>query len=65
MSRVRLITFHEAQTVEEGSSTAAVALSTTAVLIDNVQHCSGTAETVRTASSSWLLDHISISCIPE
>jgi serine/threonine-protein kinase len=65
MSRIRLITFHQAQTVQLGSSTAAVALSTTAVLIDHAQHCTGTAETVRTVTRAWLVDHISISCVPQ
>jgi hypothetical protein len=64
MSLVRVITFHQAQTVQESSASAAVSLDTTAVLIDRTQHCTGTADTVRTAAGLWLLDHISISCAP-
>jgi hypothetical protein len=65
MSRVRVIRFHQAETVHEGSSTAEVALNTTAVLIDKTQHCTGTAQTIRVAAGPWLLDHISISCVSE
>jgi hypothetical protein len=62
MSRVRVITFHQAQTVQQGLSSAAVSVDTTAVLLDRTQHCSGTAQTLHTASGAWLLDHISIGC---
>ena len=65
MSRVRVITFHEARTLTGSSSSAAtVALQTTAVLADKTQSCGGTARTLRVQSGSWLLDHISISCTP-
>jgi hypothetical protein len=62
MSRVRVITFHQAETVHQGSSSAAVSLDTTAVLLDRTQHCTGSAQTIRTPAATWLLDHISINC---
>jgi hypothetical protein len=65
MSRVRGITFHQAQAVREGSESAIVALATTAELVDRTQQCNGTVATVRIANGSWLLDHISINCIPD
>jgi Protein kinase domain len=65
MSRVRVITFHQTQAVREGSGSAIVALATTAELVDRTQRCNGTVATVRIADGSWLLDHISINCIPE
>jgi serine/threonine protein kinase len=65
MSRVRVITFHEARTLAGSNSSAAtVALQTTAVLADRTQSCGGTARTLRVQSGVWLLDHISISCTP-
>jgi eukaryotic-like serine/threonine-protein kinase len=65
MSRVRLITFHQARTLAGSTpSLATVALQTTAVLVDRTQNCSGTAQTLRVQSGAWLLDHISISCTP-
>jgi hypothetical protein len=64
MSAVRVITFHQAQTVARGSSSATVALDTTAVLIDKTQHCDGTATTTRASTGAWLVDHLSISCTP-
>lgn len=62
MSAVRTITFHQAQTVQENSSSATVSLDTTAVLLDRTQHCTGTVQTVLTAPGQWMLDHIAISC---
>lgn len=65
MSAVRTITFHQAQTVQENSSSATVSLNTTAVLVDRTQNCTGTVQTVRTGPAQWMLDHISISCTAE
>jgi eukaryotic-like serine/threonine-protein kinase len=63
MSNVRSITFHRAETVSgTGSSPATVALTTTSVQNSGTQNCSGTAQTVRTSSGSWLVDHVSVSC---
>jgi hypothetical protein len=66
MSRLRAISFHEAQSVppSSGASAATVAVRTTAELTDRTQNCAGTARTVRGSSGTWLLDHISISCTP-
>ena len=64
MSRVRSIQFHQAQAVVQGSATATVAVETTAVLADRTQLCSGRVQTIRTEQGRWLLDHISISCVP-
>jgi len=59
------ITFHEARIISRtGSSSATVELSTTAVQTDKTQSCSGTAQTVRAANNTWLVDHISINCTP-
>jgi hypothetical protein len=66
-SAVRSITFHRAQTVAGGgvsSSSATVALQTTAVLADRTEQCGGTARLVRSAPGGWLLDGISINCTP-
>jgi Protein kinase domain len=63
MNNVRSITFQHAQTVSgAGSSPATVELSTTSVQNSGTQNCSGTAQTVRASSGSWLVDHVSISC---
>jgi tRNA A-37 threonylcarbamoyl transferase component Bud32 len=66
-SAVRSITFHRAQTLAdsgESSSSATVALQTTAVLSDRTEQCGGTARLVRNAGEGWLLDGISINCTP-
>jgi serine/threonine protein kinase, bacterial len=65
MSAVRTITFHQAQTMQESSSSATVSVDTTAVLAGGTQHCTGTVQTILTSPSQWTLDHISISCVPE
>ncbi|GAC1438419.1 MAG: hypothetical protein NVSMB51_14250 [Solirubrobacteraceae bacterium] len=62
-SAVRSITFHQAQTVGAGTSAATVLVRTTSVLRDKTQQCSGTAHTVR-SGGIWLLDRISIQCVP-
>jgi hypothetical protein len=65
MSAVRSITFHRAQTVSGAdSSPATVALSTTSVQNAGTQNCSGTAQTVRGSTGTWLVDHLTISCSP-
>jgi serine/threonine protein kinase len=62
MSSVRSITFHTAQVVSGGSSSAAtVALRTTSVQTDRTQQCAGTAQEVR-AGGGWLVDRVSVSC---
>jgi hypothetical protein len=64
-SAVRSITFHRAQvTSGSGGPVATVAVQTTAVLADRTEQCSGTVRLLRSSSASWLLDRISINCLP-
>jgi hypothetical protein len=66
-SAVRSITFRRADALAgaAGNSTSAtVALETTAVLVDRTERCRGTARLVRSATAGWLLDGISINCTP-
>jgi hypothetical protein len=66
MSAVRSITFHQAQTLGTGTTSAsAVAVRTTSVLVGKTQQCGGTVRTVRTTAGTWLLDGISIDCTPQ
>jgi hypothetical protein len=63
---VRSITFHRAQVVISGGegSAATVAVQTTAVLLDRTEQCGGTVRLVKSPQASWLLDGISINCVP-
>ncbi|MEA2214829.1 MAG: hypothetical protein QOK19_390, partial [Solirubrobacteraceae bacterium] len=66
-SAVRSITFRRAEALEgagASSSSATVALETTAVLADRTEQCGGTAHLVRSGPDGWLLDRISINCTP-
>ena len=62
-SRVRQITFQEAQTIAQTSQSATVAVRTTSVLVDKTQHCQGTVALVRASAGSWILHQISINCV--
>jgi hypothetical protein len=66
-SAVRSITFRHADALggaTANSTSATVALETTAVLVDRTEQCGGTARLVRSATAGWLLDGISINCTP-
>jgi len=62
-SKVRQITFQEAQTVGQTPQTATVAVRTTAVLVDKTQHCQGTVALARSTGGAWMLHQISINCV--
>jgi serine/threonine-protein kinase len=63
-SAVRSITFHRAEVISGGGAAATVAVATTAVLADRTEQCSGTVRLLRSPPASWLLDGISINCVP-
>jgi hypothetical protein len=64
-SEVRSIAFHRAQVISgSGGSAATVAVQTTAVLADRTEQCSGTVRLLRSPPAAWLLDRISINCVP-
>ena len=58
----RSITFDAAHLVSRSSATATVAVRTTSVRARGTQRCVGSVQLVSTASDSWLLHLIAISC---
>jgi hypothetical protein len=62
-SRVRQITFHQAQTIAQTAQSATVAVRTTSVLVDKTQQCQGTVSLVRSTAGTWMLHQISINCV--
>ncbi|MEA2371917.1 MAG: eukaryotic-like serine/threonine-protein kinase [Solirubrobacteraceae bacterium] len=62
-SRVRQITFHQAQTIAQTAQSATVAVRTTSVLVDKTQQCQGTVSLVRSTAGAWMLHQISINCV--
>jgi hypothetical protein len=64
-SAVRSITFHRAQVISGAEGPAAtVAVRTTAVLAGRTEQCSGTVRLLKNPQGPWLLDGISINCVP-
>jgi hypothetical protein len=61
MASVRSVAFNAINLVNQSATGAVVAVRTTSVQANRTQNCSGTVDLTR--ATSWLLDHISISCV--
>jgi hypothetical protein len=59
----RKIIFTRAQVISQGSGSATVGVRTISIRNDGTHRCSGTVNVVQ-AGSGWLLDQISINCVP-
>jgi hypothetical protein len=60
-STLRSITFDDLATTSSSGEAATVSLRTTATHTDRIDHCSGTANLIK-SGESWLIDRIGVTC---